>query len=124
MVLVLQLYDVCRESLLGMASQNTLGGEYITIVHLTHASIGFLVLPDFAPAGEALLFRQRAPKPVTPRLAFLEGTDASIQRADQLAEPVLSFGEGLKQGPPPDKSVFPWARRQASDHEICWHCQA
>ena len=69
------------------------------MVHPTHASMGFSVLPGFAPAGEALLFRQKAPKPVTPRLALLEGTDASLRRADQLAP--------LKQGPPPDKSVPP-----------------
>ncbi len=33
--------------------------------------------------------------------------DARLKRADQLAEPVLSFGEGLTQGPPADESVPP-----------------
>ncbi len=71
-------------------------------------------MPGFGPAGEALLFRQKGPKPLTPRLAQLERTDASLRRADQLAEPVLSRVEGLKQGPPADESVPPLARRQAS----------
>jgi hypothetical protein len=53
----------------------------------------------FGPAGEALLFRQKAPKPLTPRPASLERTDASLRRADQLAP--------LKQGPPADESVPP-----------------
>jgi hypothetical protein len=29
---------------------------------------------------------------------------------------VLSFVEGLTQGPPADESTLPWARRQASDY--------
>jgi hypothetical protein len=57
------------------------------------------VLPGFAPAGEALLFRQKAPKPLTPRLASLVQMDASLGRADQLAV--------LKQGPPAYESVPP-----------------
>jgi len=69
------------------------------MVHPTLASMGFSVLPGFAPAGEALLFRQKAPKPMTPRLALLEGTDAKLKRADQLAP--------LKQGPQTDESVPP-----------------
>ena len=59
----------------------------------------FSVLPGFALAGEALLFQQKAPKPLTPRLALGERTDASLGRADQLAP--------LKQGPPADESVPP-----------------
>jgi len=65
------------------------------------------VLPVFAPAGEALFLREKGPKPVTPHLASWEGTDASLRRADQLAEPVLRFLEGLKQGPPGHKSILP-----------------
>ncbi len=57
------------------------------------------VLPGFAPAGEALLFRQKVPKPVTPRLASWEWTDANLRRADQLA--------GLTQGPPVYEGVPP-----------------
>ena len=59
----------------------------------------FLCLPGFAPAGEALLFRQKGPKPLTPRLASWERTDASLRRADQLAP--------LKHGPPGHESVPP-----------------
>ncbi len=99
MVLALQLYDVYRESILGFASQKALGGERIALVTLTLVSTCFSVLPGFAPAGEALLFRQKAPKPLTPRLVSLERTDASLRRADQLAP--------LKQGPPADESVPP-----------------
>jgi hypothetical protein len=57
------------------------------------------LLPGFAPADEALLFRQKGPKPWTPRLALGERTDASLKRAVQLA--------GLKQGPPAEESVPP-----------------
>ena len=39
---------------------------------------------------------------------LMQGTDASLRRADQLAP--------LKQGPPADESVPPVGRRQASDH--------
>jgi hypothetical protein len=37
----------------------------------------------------------------------MQGTDASLMRADQLAP--------LKQGPPTHESVLPWASRKASD---------
>jgi len=33
-------------------------------------------VPGFGPAAEVLLFRQKDPKPLTPRSASLEGTDA------------------------------------------------
>jgi len=99
MVLALQLYDVYRESILGFASKKALGGKRIALVNPTLVSTWFSVLPGFAPAGEALLFRQKAPKPLTPRLVSLERTDASLRRADQLAP--------LKQGPPADESVPP-----------------
>jgi hypothetical protein len=46
-------------------------------------------------------------KTLTPRLASLKWADASLRRADQFAEPVLSFVEEIKQGPPTDKSVPP-----------------
>ena len=48
------------------------------------------------------MFRQKAPKPVTPRLASLERMDASLRRANQLA--------ALRQGPPADESVPPWGQ--------------
>ena len=57
------------------------------------------MLPGFGPAAEALLFRQKDPKPLTPRLASWERTDANLRRAGQLAP--------LKQDPPMDESVPP-----------------
>jgi hypothetical protein len=68
-------------------------------------------MPGVAPAGEVkefgvspssdepLLFRQKWPKPLTPRLALLEGRDANLRRAAQLA--------GLRQGPLNAKSAPP-----------------
>ena len=91
-VLVLQLYDFYREPILGFASQKVLADERIALVSPTLVSTCFSVLPGFAPAGEALLFRQKAPTTVallethraivTPRLASLERMDASLRRAD------------------------------------------
>jgi len=98
-VLALQLYDVYRESILGFANKNGLRGDRIVLVYPTLVSTCFSVLPGFAPAGEALLFRQKGPKPLTPRLVSLERRDASLRRADQLAP--------LTQGPPADESVPP-----------------
>ena len=99
MILALQLYEVYRESILGFANKKALGGKRIALVNPALVSTWFSVLPGFAPAGEALLFRQKSPKPLTPRLISLERTDASLRRADQLAP--------LKQGPPTDESVPP-----------------
>ncbi len=99
MVLALQLYDVYGKSTLRFASQQALASTRVALVSPTLASQWFSVLPGFAPAGEALLFRQKAPKLLTPRLALLEGTDANLRRADQLAP--------LTQGPPVDESVPP-----------------
>ena len=109
MVLAIQLDDVYRKSILGFA------GERLARVSPTLVSTCCSVWPGFAPAGEApstwlrtgLLFRQKGPKPLTPRLASWEGRDAGLRRADQLAEPVLSLIEGLTQGPPADESVPP-----------------
>ncbi|WP_443147739.1 hypothetical protein [Nitrospira sp.] len=81
--------------------------EYVAGVEPTLVSKWLLVLPGFAPANEPLLFRQKWPKPVTPRPATLDGTDASLKRAGQLAE--------LRQGPPDDLSVRPRAGRKASE---------
>ena len=46
----------------------------------------------FGPAAEPLLFRQKEPKPLTPRPASFNETDARHGRASQLA--------ALKQGSP------------------------
>ncbi len=81
-----------RPSLASQASAS--GGPQVPAVRIapTFMSMLCFVWPGFAPAGEALLFRQKAPKPVTPRLTSLERTDANLRRGDQLA--------GLTQGPP------------------------
>ena len=51
---------------------------------------------------------------VTPRPDSSDGMDAGYGREGQLAELVLSLAEGLTQGLPVEKSVCPWAGRQAS----------
>jgi len=65
----LLLDDVYRESILGFASKKALPGERIALVNPPFVLTWFSVLPGFAPAGEALLFWQKSPKPLTPRLA-------------------------------------------------------
>jgi hypothetical protein len=75
------------------------------------------VLPGFAPAGElvarrvpkgaTIVVEKKVPKPLTPRLASFGLMDAVLRRGDQLAEPVLSLVEGLKQGPPAEERVPP-----------------
>ncbi|HBP89052.1 MAG TPA: hypothetical protein DD706_15300 [Nitrospiraceae bacterium] len=59
-------------------------------------------MPGFAPAGEALLFWQKDPKPLMPHPASLNKLNANFWRADQLA--------ALRQGPPIDGNVHSWAR--------------
>ncbi len=76
-------------------------------------------MPGFGPATELVAWRvpkgatfvveQKDPKPLTPRPALIN-VDASHGRAAQLAEPVLSRAEGLRQGPPVHESVHPWGR--------------
>ena len=80
---------------------------------LIDASLPISELPGVSPPyGEVLLFRQKDPKPWTPRLALLEGRDANRRRAAQLAR--------LTQGPPNAKSVPPWGpagRRRTIEDE-------
>ncbi|WP_443147675.1 hypothetical protein [Nitrospira sp.] len=73
-------------------------------------------MPGFAPAGEPLFFREKWPKPLTPRLALGERTDANLKRAVQLA--------GLKQGPPAEESVPPLGQptgvgQQRKPRQVC-----
>ncbi len=68
------------------------------------------MVPGFAPAGEAFLFRQKVPKPVTPRPASFNEMDARHGRASQLVESILSFVEGLKQGSLAHERVHPEGR--------------
>ena len=64
--------------------------------------------PGLGPAAEVLFLWEKDPKPLPPRLAsFRNGETPTLRRADQLAELVLSFVEGLKQAPLADKSVPP-----------------
>ena len=58
---------------------------------------------DFSPVSAALLGHTTRPGETTE-------TMSPLIMKDQLAEPVLSLLEGLKQGPPLDKSTHPWAR--------------
>jgi len=121
-VLALQFYDVYRESILGFASQNALGGEHIALVTPTLVSPGFSVLPGFAPAGELLLGASRRAHPLfgssrkAKPLCGGKGhktIDAPVRphglggrrpwmRAGQLA--------ALKQGQPVHESVHTWGR--------------
>jgi len=86
MILALPLLQWVLGIHLGFASKKSLAGDRITLLSPTLMPMWFSVLPGFVPAGEALLLRQKAPKPLTPRLASLERTDANLRRADQLAE--------------------------------------
>ena len=75
---------------------------------LIDASLPISELPGVSPPyGEVLLFRQKDPKPWTPRLALLEGRDANRRRAAQLA--------WLRQGPQRIRASLLGASRQASD---------
>ena len=75
-------------------------------------------MPGFGPAAEALLFRQKDPKPLTPRPVSLNGTDANFRRAGQLG--------ALTQGPPIHESVHPWVwtagvsqqRKRRADNKV------
>ncbi|HBP90783.1 MAG TPA: hypothetical protein DD706_24200 [Nitrospiraceae bacterium] len=57
------------ESILGFSSKNSVRDERLALANPMLVSTCFSVLPGFAPAAEALLFRQKAPKAVTPSLA-------------------------------------------------------
>jgi len=56
-------------------------------------------MPGFGPADEVLFFREKDPKPLTPKLAISDRADVKLWRADQLAE--------LRQGLPVDEGVRP-----------------
>jgi len=59
-------------------------------------------VPGFGPAAEVLLFRQKAPKPLTPHPFLSNWTDAMPRKAGQLAR--------LRQGSPLEGGVQPWKR--------------
>ena len=89
---------------LGVCRKKALAGERMHVCPQSRVNVMFCVA-GFRPGRRGcssarpgpLLFRQKAPKPLTPRLASLVRTDAILRRADQLAP--------LKQGPPSDESV-------------------
>jgi hypothetical protein len=59
-------------------------------------------MPGFGPAAEVLFFREKDPKPLTPRHVSSHKANVSVGRAGQLAV--------LKQGPPVDGHVRFWGR--------------
>ncbi len=59
-------------------------------------------MPGFGPAAKVLFFREKYPKPFSPRSATLNRADVGPRRAAQLA--------GLRHGPPVDWSVSPVGR--------------
>jgi hypothetical protein len=83
---------VCGKSLLFFLIKKALAGDRIVMISPRSRIHALFCVAGFPPAVEPLLFRQKWPKPVTPRLASKEGRDANLRRAAQLA--------GLKQGPP------------------------
>ena len=50
-------------------------------ISITGNELNLLQMPGFVPAAEALLFRQKDPKPLTPHPASLNRTDADFGRA-------------------------------------------
>jgi hypothetical protein len=93
-----------------------LDAERDALVELTIVSKQLLELPGFGPAAEALFFREKDPKPSTPSLATPLGSDPNLWSADQLAEPVLSLAEGLKQGPRNNTSIRPKGQSAGVGH--------
>jgi hypothetical protein len=59
--------------------QQLLAGVTCLPRSLTTVPKRFSMLPGFAPAGEQLLFGQKWPKPLTLRLATLDGSDAGLK---------------------------------------------
>ena len=98
--------------------KNALPVQSFALISPLLLSTGCSVKPGFAPAGEALLFRQKDPKPMTPRPASLHEMDAGHGRASQLA--------ALKQGSPDYESVHsegraagvgPWETNSPASYE-------
>jgi hypothetical protein len=110
MVLAIQLHDVYRESILmGLPVKKrwSVNGSLLFPQPSCHSN--FLccrgsarqprLLLGASRRAQPLLWRQKDPKPLTPRLASWERRDAHLRRAGQLAP--------LKQGQPTDESVPP-----------------
>ena len=61
----------------------------------------------FRPGRRGPFVSAKGPKTIDAPSGLMDGADTGHGRADQLVEPVLRLLEGLKQGPPNDKSVRP-----------------
>ena len=100
MVLVLQLDDVYRGSILGFATQKMLAVKRIALVPPNHRVNRVFCVAGFRPGRRGPFVPAKGPKTIdAPCLASLVRMDANLGRADQLAS--------LKQGPPTDESVPP-----------------
>lgn len=62
---------------------------------------------EFRPGSPGPFVLAKGPKTNDALPAASEWTDAMTGKAGQLAEPVLTHAEGLKQGPPIDTSLRP-----------------
>ena len=71
----LQRYVVYRESMLSFASQKAWAAYHIAHVSPRIVPQFFSVLPGFASTGEAILFRQNDPRPLTRSPASSDGAD-------------------------------------------------
>jgi len=104
---------------LRFVSYKALVGEYGAHVPTTLVSQCLSVLPGFGPAAEVAPWRvpkgatvvveAKDPKPLTPRLASWERTDANLRRAGQLA--LLTQGPSIAESVPPvgqPAGVGPW----------------
>ena len=108
MVLTLQQYYLYRKSNLGVDGEKSPVGECLARLYPAFVATRRSVLPVLGPAAEPLLFRQKEPKPLTPRPAPRNEMDASHRRASQLA--------ALKQGSPGHESVHPEGRAAGVGH--------
>ena len=68
-------------------------------ISLTENDLPVQTMPSLSSAVEALMFRQKDPKPLTPRVALLEKVDTICVWAGQLAV--------LRQGPLIHVSIHP-----------------
>ncbi len=84
-----------------VGQRSTVALEHFSLVPPLSSSKGYGVMPGFAPAGEALLFRQKAPKPCWPWCGPSDSLRGSpTPAARKLAELGLRCVEGLKQCAP------------------------
>ena len=103
MVLVLQLEDVYRASILGFASQKELEGRSTNRTYVTTYRVNVIFCEaGFRPGRRGPFVLAKGPKTNDAPPASADWTDATTRRASQLA--------ALRQGPPIDTSVRPEGR--------------